>query len=337
MIGNVGKHALFVFALGTVVPVWAAEGEASKAQYDAAMAELCAENSAPIRRQQGTSVFSWVDDNGVTHFGDRPPQNVDASEQSIQGKRDYFDVSISFPTGDTSVELRDSMLVRGQAIAHALSRLLPKSRMTKSTVAIQVFDNAAAFHNYRRDFAPGLSSQVVGFYSALENTVAVLHSGDDDFTVEIALHEATHVFQYKNIGMMPGWLSEGLATYFEMMEVKGQSKVVPASSHWLAQFRSTRQYVPLRDLLTADYGYFQSGAGAHYYGNAWALVYFLMLPENRAMFEQYLAIASQDKCDDEPAAQTVAFFEQAYPGGLSQMEAHWLDWLRRPHHVPNYH
>lgn len=33
-------------------------------------------------------IYTWTDDNGVVHYGDRPPTNVEAEQISIQGRRE---------------------------------------------------------------------------------------------------------------------------------------------------------------------------------------------------------------------------------------------------------
>ncbi len=315
----------------------AADHPTSDANYEKIIKEICKENSAPVKRAQGTKVFSWTDDKGQVHFGDRPPANVQAQSESLQGRKEYFEMSVSFPNGIEQPEMSDALQVNGRAIASAIGHLIPADRMTKSNIEMVVFNNRAAFINYKQVKAPSLSNNVDGFYSALDNSVSIWHDGDDDYAQQIALHEATHVFQYKNIGMMPGWLTEGMADYFASLRVKGNAKVVSVNPYWLGYLQQQRQVLPLAHLLTASYDNFQSARGADYYSNSWALFYFLMLPEHRAMVALYLAELSEDKCDEMPSTHSLTFFEIHYPGGVQRMQSDWLEWISSNHSVPNYH
>lgn len=305
--------------------------------YQQAIAEICAENQAPIVRSPGTQVFSWTDDHGNVHFGDRPPGAVDAEVQTLQGRKVYFDLTIAFADGDPIPDVAEALNVNGHAIAEAMRQLLPADRMTKADVQINVFSRADDFRAYQRRKAPTLSSDVVGFYSVLDNSVAVWHNGRLDLTQKIALHEATHVFQTRNMGMLPGWLVEGMATYFENLTVGLQGKQVPVSDTWMQWFVRSQRYVPLQDLLTADYGQWQGPAGASYYATSWALFYFLMMPDNRVVMKSYLDIVTEQKCDETLGRDTLAFFEREYEGGVEQLQADMLRWLSSSHRVPNFH
>ncbi|WP_196159920.1 DUF1570 domain-containing protein [Reinekea sp. G2M2-21] len=326
-----------VFFLAFSSSLMSAEHPTTDAHYEQVIREMCAANRAPVARTKGTQIFSWTDEHGQVHFGDRPPANTDVQRETLQGRKDYFEMTVSFPSGATNSEIGDALQVNGHAIAQALSRLIPAERMTKSSIEMKVFNNRVAFMRHKQTLAPGLSNNVDGFYSALDNTVAVWHNGNDDYAQQIALHEATHVFQYKNIGMMPGWLTEGMADYFASLRVQGSAKVVPVNPYWLWYLQQQRQIIPVQTLMSAHYSQFQGNAGATYYANSWALVYFLMRPENRPLMERYLADVSQDKCDDMPDAHSVSFFEQHYSGGIEKLQQDWMHWLASSHDVPNYH
>ena len=333
---NIQPRYYLVVLMSLCCLVNADEGPLTDAVYEQLMAEICAANTEPVKRQT-TQVFSWTDENGQVHFGDRPPQTVDAQVETLTGQRDYFDLTIVFADGPNQPGLANSLEVNGRAIAQVMGRLVPEGQMTKSDVQMHVFVSHSGFRAYQRQKAPELSAQTVGFYSALDNSVAVWHSQNPDMTREIALHEATHVFQVRNMGMLPAWLVEGMASYFEKLTVSGQSKQVVVSDQWLGWFRYSGQVLSVEDLLVAEYRHWQGPQGPAYYAGSWALVYYLMQPEYRAIMEQYLTLVSTEKCDDTSPAETLAFFEQAYPGGIAKLQSDLLSWLAGPHRVPNYH
>lgn len=174
-----------------------------EAKYQQLMAEVCSANSQPVQRSPGTSIYSWKDENGQVHFGDRPPQNVESEKQKLAGRKDYFDVTVSYPSGAIDSNIGDALAVSGRAIAESISRLLPAGTMAKSDIDMQVFGSRNALMKFMFDETGTASSQVDGFYLPLNKKVAVLYRGSDIYAQRVALHESTHVFQFQNIGFMP--------------------------------------------------------------------------------------------------------------------------------------
>ncbi len=315
-----------------------AEQSAVDDNYDELVKQMCAKNTAPVTRTSGTKVYSWTDDSGQVYFGDRPPTTVSATVETLQGKKDYFDMEVSFPAGGIANSgISDALQVNGRAIVYAMSHLIPSERITKTHLDMKIFTNKSSFQAYRRQKTNNLSNPISGFYIPLENAIAVWHDGDDLYAQQVALHEATHAFQSKNLGVIPGWLAEGMAEYFENMTVEGNAKTVQVSRYWVQYFQSNHSYIPLSRLLTSDYRAWKGPQAASYYGNAWAFVYFMMLPENRSLMGEYLAHVSKDKCDEPPVNDSIVFFEKNYPGGMRRLQNNWLSWLASPAQVANYH
>ncbi|TCS38782.1 DUF1570 domain-containing protein [Reinekea marinisedimentorum] len=308
-----------------------------EAKYQQLMEGVCAENSAPVQRSSGTSVYSWKDENGQVHFGDRAPQNVDAEKHALAGRKDYFDVSVSYPSGPIDSNIGEALAIGGRAIADSISRLLPAGTMAKSEIDMQVFGSRNALMKFMYEETGSASSQADGFYLPLNNKVAVLYRGSDSYAQQVALHESTHVFQFQNIGFMPGWVTEGMAEYFEMLEVSGSAKLVPVNQSWIAYIQNQGRLIPLQTLMTADHSAWQGSQAGQFYASSWALFYFMMLPENRAMTQQLLADMSQDKCDEVPDAHYMDMVDDLYRGGLEKLENDWVTWFNGSHLTPNYH
>jgi len=331
------KHIMLVLTYSSLVAVSVVAEESknkSEASYQQELDEYCKGVTAPIKQAKSTKVFSWTDDNGVVHFGDRPPAAANFEEQKLQGHgKDYFDMNIQYPSDDVPKNIGDTVAVGGRAIYRAFEQFIPRSRLSKSSIDMRVYGNRAAFFAYKDEVAPNLSNNVTGFFSGRENTVAVLHHGNDDETRRVALHEVTHVIEFQNLGYLSGWLSEGLAEYFELAVVKGQRATVEVNPYWVRYLRNARQ-VQLMTLLTADYSHWQGVDGAAFYGSSWALTYFLMMPDNRDLMSEYQKLVSEEKCDE---TDSVAFFNERYKNGVRGLESDLRKWLDGPHKVPNYH
>lgn len=332
------KHCLYL-AIAVLLSVYSIADEPLnlEAKYQKLMEEVCEENSQPVQRSTAASIYSWKDENGQVHFGDRPPSNVSSEKQKLAGRKDYFDVNVSYPTGPIDSNIGDALAVSGRAIADSISKLLPSGRMAKSNIDMQVFGSRNAMMKFMYDETGSASNQVDGFYLPLNRKVAVLYRGSDIYAQRVALHESTHVFQFQNIGFMPGWVTEGMAEYFEMLEVSGSSKIVPVNRSWIQYIKQQGRVVPLKTLMTSEYSAWQSSEATQFYASSWALFYFLMLPENRDLVKPVLDEMSRDKCDEIPDSYYMNMIGESYRGGLEKLEDDWVNWISASHLTPNYH
>lgn len=297
--------------------------------------QTCTQNDSPLQKKAGTTIYSWVDENGFTQFGDKPPvKKAFEEKQLVSDGKDYFDVDIQYPGGNVPTGLGDTVAVGGRAIYKIYELYLPRNRIAKSQIDMRVYGSPDLYGEYRRAVAPRLNPRVTGFYSGTDNTVAVLHSNNVQQTRQIALHEIGHVIQFRNFGATPGWFGEGMAGYFENIEVTGQLATIGYNPFWLKILSQNWNRLPLNTLFTANYSYWQGDQGARYYGNSWAFVYFMMLPKNRKLMQDYQAKNSENKCE---TTNTIVFFNSHYPGGVAKLEQEWLAWLDGPHTVATTH
>jgi len=315
---------------------FAGENTHTDAKYKELIDELCSHDAAPVKTTSRNNIFSWTDADGNIHFGDRPPQNANAEQQKTQGRKDYFDMKVSFPSGEIGNGIDNALLINGRAIATAISQLLPSGAMSKSDIDMKVFASKKDFRNYMLQETESYSDNVAGFYLPLGNKVAVLYSRNDVHVQKVALHESTHVFQYQSIGYMPSWITEGMAEYFEYLEVRGNAKEVSVNQGWLQYIRSNPS-ISAKTLMTSAHRNWKGQHASLFYGNSWALFYFMMLPENRNIMKTLIADMAKDKCDEVPDEYYVNIVNENYRGGIAQLEKDWRSWINSDHQIPNYH
>jgi len=276
-------------------------------------------------------IYRWLDSLGGVHYGDRPPRNVELEIVDIgYREKDYFDLKIHYPAGAVPAGLKDAVAVGGKAVYRVYSGYLSLPRMSKSTIAVKVFGQPASYAAYRHKVAPDVPASTNGFYSWARNEAVVLHRGSATSTRQTALHEATHVINARNFGVMPKWFNEGTAEFFEHLSVNGQQISVAHDTDWLRGLGRQYRVLPLRQLLDSGQSDWDGELRTTYYANAWALVYFLMLPENRALMRAFQLELASDRCDDIDSA---GFFERHHAGGVARLEQDWRQWLARPQRV----
>lgn len=146
----------------------------------------------------------------------------------------------------------------------------------------------------------------------------------------VVRHEATHVIVAGLYGYSPVWFNEGLAEYFEYLQVSGQRRQVEPVAYHLAHLRrllKRGELIPLYEYVHLKPEQWYGGNRDARYVQAWALVYFLMSEETgKCVLQEMMAQLAQNYCW---RFSTVDFIEQNYPGGFAVLEVNWRRWLAR--------
>lgn len=163
-------------------------------------------------------------------------------------------------------------------------------------------------------FAP---QQTSGFFRPAHDGIVdvapsiVLRNGSGlgaGYYTQVYVHELTHRFVARCFPDAPAWLHEGMAKYFETMQVGGDDVTVGIATYsvadvvpWPVSFRSGslelvsigRDRMSLPSVIeTMPESTFYREQTPWHYASAWALVHYLMLgpdAEARTRFEHYLA------------------------------------------------
>ncbi len=115
------------------------------------------------------------------------------------------------------------------------------------------------------------------------------------------------------------WLNEGLAEYFENLEFQYGSHTRTVPSYY-------QLTILMRSALPFLGSYFQLGGQQWYaeeakslrYAIAWSLVtFFLSSDQSKVFFIKMLNTLSTNYCE---SVDTLAFVNQQYPGGISQLD-----------------
>jgi len=178
----------------------------------------------------------------------------------------------------------------------------PDRRLT-----LVVFRDQQPYLEFARKFAPGVTANVSGFYSRIENWLVLfdfrnhpesLRSAGHE-NVRTLAHEATHQLTF-NTGLVnrrgdvPRAVLEGLALYSEPHRLHGPDQ--PGAINGprlddLARIRRRLNWIKATDLLTDDGASFGTTLDQTRlaYAQAWLLVYYLMKSASRLpQFQAYL-------------------------------------------------
>lgn len=130
---------------------------------------------------------------------------------------------------------------------------------------------------------------------------------------EILVHELVHRFNGHFFWMLPPWLNEGLATYFQTIKVGGGRVVLGNPSTLDAgKWKRGHRLPKLRQLLDYSYEEFYKGGDRRNYFAGWILVHLLTNSSEgyRRRFQRYLRALSE--VGDRDSAWNDAFGAMAF-------------------------
>ena len=170
-----------------------------------------------------------------------------------------------------------------------------------------------------------------GTYSAGERAIRIRLQDDNDSNFLILRHEIAHALVHERVGNLPTALNEGLASFFEHVEVAGLGAQVileESAASLSAAAVAAEGRDELVDLLARDGALFYAAGREQRYLRAFALIAMLMgNPEGRHALSAVLAAQRNDPCRPVEAGRLL---DAEYPGGLVALAANWARWMRDP-------
>ncbi len=283
-----------------------------------------------IDRSSKGKIYRWVDSEGRVHYGDAAPnQNRQSEDLSVYYKDRirYFTLDIIEDTRSLPAFARDRISTDVRQIYRILARELQLDHLRRVTLTLRIIENAQDFQAYKTQVAPGLRTNS-GFYSSKSNE-AVVFQGDNPAAMRAVIrHESSHVIMAGLYGYTPTWFNEGMAEYFEALQVEGQQRRVEPSRAHLDHLRrqlENNQLPGLASYLEIPSRDWYAGNLQDHYAIAWSIAFFLMSHDaGQQMLRGMMSRMSANYCG--VLAET-DLFGTHYPGGLQAFEAAWVDWL----------
>ncbi len=294
----------------------------------AAIAACKARPTQEVSRVE-TSIYRWTDATGQVHFSDKKPA-AGSAEVYNAGKPelDYFDLAINYRGQNVVPFLQDQLRGQATSIYKIFTDFVGSEQLKHVQLNIVMFPDAASFHQYAEATTGLTNPNVGGFYSTLTNEAVTFIYPDDNRTMEVAKHEATHVIAMGIMGTMPLWLNEGLAEYFSKLNVRSQFSQVLVHDDWLPLARATmRSGYPQRfaEFLKLTPETWRTANEENNYSLAWSLVYYMMGTDaGRQTLTSLMRQMTEQYCQPIDSAEALA---RAYPGGLSALEKELYAWL----------
>jgi Domain of unknown function (DUF4124)/Protein of unknown function (DUF1570) len=283
----------------------------------------------PTKSRTDTSsqvIYKWVDEDGQTHMSDKHPEGritsiVDLGKSKQDFTYEIVPVGVSLP-----IDFQGQLAAGSKRMYDTWHFFLGEENLRQSKIQLLLLGDPDRFDAYYANGStlPG-SAKIAGFYRINENQAVVKYNAKRPVqNLRTTFHEISHLITASHLGPTPPWLTEGLAEYFETMQVAGQGGAIHPNHGHIKLLRT----IPLPSLgnyLAIDGSDWYEKNRDRNYAIAWSLVNFLMsgAPGKYALRET-VQQSHENFCKPFSAA---AALSKAYPGGIRQLEADWRKWL----------
>lgn len=178
----------------------------------------------------------------------------------------------------------------------------------RAKVQVVVYDAAV----FDAQFSELFGFRTAGFF---DGVMHVRGSTQVDLALAATLsHEYTHaaVHAFASDGLFPAWLNEGLAEYFEALEL-GRRRLTPRQYAGLVQARQTGRWIPLASLSMPSFAHMGGGDASLAYLESFAVVEHLVRRKGERrlgdLCEQLLRTRNPDRALDRVYKKTLAEIE----------------------------
>lgn len=194
-------------------------------------------------------------------------------------------------------------------------------------VKIRIFRDIDDFFDYQSKVSTTHSGY--GFYSSGE-AVTYLYK-DTSRMMSLVLHETNHALFHSLIFYQPVSINEGISEYFENMKVEEGFAFVLPNDKWSINLRqrlrwdsimSLEKFLKMSKQQWHSYDSLPDSPGRMI---SWSIIFFLMeTVEGRETLKNVLHYLAKP---GNKVKSLVTAFDIHYPGGLSQLEKDWHDWI----------
>jgi len=268
-------------------------------------------------------IYKWIDSDGKTHFTQTPPPNEIKAEQTSKKHNTTQYFKLIFGEGSKIPRYRRELETQVRGVFKIFTTLIPRSKLNKVNLKFFVFDKKEDFQDFNQMHGSSINERTTGIHFGSKNIVAVLESTENRALIT-AIHEATHVITRGNFGRLPKWLNEGLAEYMEPIRRHDQIIEVTKHNDWTKYL--VKPYLSVDELINSNGGRWSSSESSKNYAYSWALVFFMLSDNTRKSILRNYLIATLDLPCGE-AINSYTHIVSEYPGGSSQLEADFVEWM----------
>ena len=270
------------------------------------------------------TAWSWRDENGVANFADTPPEGTTAQVRALRaGHAEYF-ITLDAMDAVLPAYFEGSLNAAAKRIYDQWRDWLGNDALVRSHINLRFFGDRDVFLELWGKPGEGNRSPL-GFYRIRDNEAVILTlPGRPRTTLSTAFHEMSHLITAWHLGPSAPWLNEGIAEYFENMDVRWQESRFSRNDAHLRLLRHQGP-LPLEELTRIGSRDWTADDAQRRYASAWALVAFLQeTTRGRELLREVLLQTHAQRCavPVDPAPLLAS-----YKGGIASLEADLRTWI----------
>ncbi len=185
--------------------------------------------------------------------------------------------------------------------------------------------NHSGFENERMSL-----TNLAGYYSGRDQEVVTWRQHDPTYLANNILHECSHAIMHHEFAVLPIWLDEGCAVYFQFPAfMRSVSAVERLNGQWhaLKRWQDKGSLPDLRQFLNISPAEFRALPPERSYLVSWSIFQLLMsMPENRQAMNAMIRAYQRPRPVPPDCA---ALLDKTYPGGLAKMGKDWQAWIKQ--------
>ena len=248
------------------------------------------------------------------------------------GGSERFSVDLQAEDSTLPQDLKEQ-IVTGTHLTYAQWReWLGDDALQKSEIKLRFLGDAQRFKDIYGQ-PTGKEWTTTGFYRTRSNEALILYTpAYRASALANAFHEISHLMTAWHLGATPPWLNEGLAEYYETLQISAQQTRFDNNALHL-QLLQAQGPVPLEQLTSLSRKAWMQNDVQRRYASAWSLIAFMMdSTPGRQTLRRVIEMAHDSRCQARPDLRESL---SSYPGGLPGLERDWQAWLQARYRTVN--
>ena len=274
-------------------------------------------------------VYKWKDENGITHYSDKPPLSgssaIEAKVDRVIQRDKKFSISVEAHGAGIPPFLQDKIRISSERIYAFLTEPLESEQVKQADIRVHLMRDKNTFLKAYGHYKPG-QMMPAGFYTSKTNEAFVLATYEPKQIQSIAIHETSHVIMAALYQRTPTWLNEGMAEYFEDLPTSVINNQYKLKTGWIRSLKRNG-VLPLKQLFNLNGVQWKQMKPEQSYANAWSVVYYLMLSnQGQQALHSLLKTIRRNPCQ---AVSSFEVIDKSYPGGVKKLQKDLIGWLSK--------
>lgn len=208
-------------------------------------------------------------------------------------------------------------------------------------VRIRIFRDADTYRSYIDVNYPHIPKTWIGVYLSGVNEILVSLEKDEDAFYKNIFHETSHLLLTDKVKNCPNWLNEGLAEYFEFMNIENEEVVIPPQAVKDSRIKNWLNNQRMPDLLSSismtnkEWNFNDNVSESDEPRTlGWSVAYFMMSSQQgKECIKNLLIHLAKNSRDTQASIDAI---NESYPGGSKKLVDDWKQWIPQDHFKHEY-